>query len=77
MFYRGLKHEVYLSVFRPDKTLAASFLNGLKNIPQRACPSGLKTMVQIEVNISIQENKLCLISILYINNTNEECFIRI
>ena len=34
-------------VFRPDKTRAANFLNGLKNIPQRACPSGLKTMVQI------------------------------
>ena len=28
------------------KTRAASFLNGLKNIPQRACPSGLKTMVK-------------------------------
>ena len=34
-------------VFRPDKTRAANFLNGLKNIPQRECPSGLKTMVQI------------------------------
>ena len=26
---------------------AASFLNDFKNIPQKACPSGLRTMVPI------------------------------
>ena len=31
MFNRGLKH------FRPDKTRAASFLNGFKKIPGKAC----------------------------------------
>ena len=43
MFYRVLK----TSVFRPDKTRAESFLNTFENIPQRACPFGLQTMVQI------------------------------
>ena len=33
--------------YRPNKARAASSLNGLKNIPQRPFPSGLKTMVQI------------------------------
>ena len=33
MFYRDLKP----SGFRPDKTRAASFLNGFKNIPVKAC----------------------------------------
>ena len=32
--YNQLCIIFFLSVFRPDKTLAASFLNGLKNIPQ-------------------------------------------
>ena len=32
MFYRDLP-----SGFRPDKTRAASFLNGFKNIPGKAC----------------------------------------
>ena len=38
MFYRDLKkHEAQLSGFRPDKTRAASFLNGsVKNIPRKA-----------------------------------------
>ena len=45
--YRGLKTQGVAECFRPDKTCAVSFLNGLKNIPQRACPSGLKTLVQI------------------------------
>ena len=35
------------------------FLNGLKNIPQRACPSGLNngSNCEIEVNISMQEKQ--------------------
>ena len=32
MFYRDLP-----TGFRPDKTRAASFLNGFKNIPGKAC----------------------------------------
>ena len=30
-------HEAQPSGFRPDKTRAASFLNGFKNIPGKAC----------------------------------------
>ena len=39
VFYRDLKprHEAQPSGFRPDKTRAASFLNGFKNIPGKAC----------------------------------------
>ena len=53
---------------------AASFLNGFKNIPEKACPSGLRTMVPIVRGelLACKKNKLCLISILYIKNTNEE-----
>ena len=33
-----LKHEQQCFIsFRPDKTLAASFLDGFKNIPGKAC----------------------------------------
>ena len=35
------------SGFRPDKTRAASFLNGFKNIPEKACVLGVRTKVQI------------------------------
>ena len=55
------------------------FLNDFKNInfSQKAFPSGLRTMVQIVRRIlAYQKNKLCFISILYIKNTNKECFIR-
>ena len=31
----------------PDKTRAASFLNGFKNIPQKACLLGFQTKVRI------------------------------
>ena len=31
VFYQVLKHEAKLSVFRPDKTRSASFLNDFKN----------------------------------------------
>ena len=37
MFYRELKPLGCASWFRPDKTCAASFLNGFKNIPGKAC----------------------------------------
>ena len=38
VFYRG---EAQPSGFRPDKTRAASFLNGFKNIPGKACVNGI------------------------------------
>ena len=37
MFYRDLNHEAQPSGLGPDKTRAASFLNGFKNIPGKAC----------------------------------------
>ena len=37
MFYWVQNHEAQPSGFRPDKTRAASFLNGFKNIPGKAC----------------------------------------
>ena len=37
VFYRDLKPRGQPSGFRPDKTLAASFLNYFKNIPGKAC----------------------------------------
>ena len=38
-----IKHAgVFLSGFRPDKTHAASFLNGFKNIPQKARVLGVR-----------------------------------
>ena len=42
-----------------DKTRAASFLNGFKNIPQKACLLGVRTKVQIirGKDISIQEKQ--------------------
>ena len=54
-------------------------LNGFRNIPVKACLSGLRTMVPIVRGelLAYKKNRLCLISILYIKNTNEECFIRI
>ena len=45
-FYRVENHEAQPSGFRPDKTRAASFLNGFKNIPQKACVLGARTKVQ-------------------------------
>ena len=35
------------AVFYRGKTRAASCLNSFKNIPQKACPSGPRTMVKI------------------------------
>ena len=37
MFYWVENHEAQPSGFRPDKTRAASFFNGFKNIPGKAC----------------------------------------
>ena len=38
VFYRDLKPRgAAKHGFRPDKTRAASFLNGFKNIPGKAC----------------------------------------
>ena len=37
VFYLVQNHEAQPSGFRPDKTRAASFLNGFKNIPGKAC----------------------------------------
>ena len=37
MFYRDLKPRGAVEWFRPDKTRAACFLNGFKNIPGKAC----------------------------------------
>ena len=44
----GIKNTTRSQVFLdPLKHLLGVFLNAFKNIPQRACTSGLKTMVQI------------------------------
>ena len=37
MFYRDLKPRGTADGFRPNKTRAASFFNGFKNIPGKAC----------------------------------------
>ena len=37
VFYQDLKPREEPSGLRPDKTRAASFLNGVKNIPGKAC----------------------------------------
>ena len=37
VFYRNLNHEAQPSGLRPDKSRAASFLNGFKNFPGKAC----------------------------------------
>ena len=41
VFYRVSNHEAQPSGFRPDKTRAASFLKGFKNIPGKACVNGV------------------------------------
>ena len=74
-----MRQSPSLNVFKVlFKTRAASVLNGFKNIPEKACPSGLRPMVPIVRGelLAYKKNKLCLISNLYIKNTTEECFIR-
>ena len=64
--------------FRPDKTRAARCLIGFKNISQNECLGSPKKGSNCEGKIlAYKKNKLCLISILYIKNTNEECLIRV
>ena len=46
VIYRVLNHEATPSGFRPNKTRPGSLLNGFKNIPLKACPSGVQTKVQ-------------------------------
>ena len=68
--------ETKPSGFRSDKTRAANFLNGFKNIPQKAClGSSNKGSICERKILAYKKKKLCLISILYIKNTNKECFI--
>ena len=66
--------------FCSNKTRAAGFLNGLKKFSQKGCLLGVQTKVQFVSEgkiLAYKKNKLCLSSILYIKNTNEECFIGI
>ena len=65
--YRVLKHEAKSSEFTPDKTRAASCLNGFKN--KKPVPW------ESEQRLKNTKNKPGLITILYIKNSNEECFI--
>ena len=47
MFYRRIKARGVAECFiYSDKTRAASFLNGLKNIPQKACLLGVQIKAQ-------------------------------
>ena len=67
--------------FYSNKTRAAGFLNGLKKFSTKRVSLGSPNKGSIcerGVIVSTQKkNKLCLCSILYIKNTNEECFIGI
>ena len=47
VFYRSIRTRGIAEFFYSDKTRAASFLNGFKNIPQKACLLGVQTKVQI------------------------------
>ena len=47
VFYRSIKTRGVAKSFYSDKTRAASFLNGFKNIPQKACLLGFQTKVRI------------------------------
>ena len=59
---------------RPDKTRAARF----KHYTKRVCLESPNKGSNCEGKIlACKKNKLCLINILYIKNTNEECFIGI
>ena len=41
VFYQSIKTWVVAKCFYSDKTCAVSFLNGFKNIPQKACLLGV------------------------------------
>ena len=47
VFYRSIKTRGVAECFYSDKTSASSFLNGVKNIPQKACLLGFQTKVRI------------------------------
>ena len=47
VFYRSIKTRGVAECFYSDKTRAASFLNGFKNIAQKACLLGFQTKVRI------------------------------
>ena len=47
VFYRSIKTRGVAECFYSDKTRAASFLNGFKNIPQKACLLGFQKNVRI------------------------------
>ena len=68
-----------LSGFRPDKTHAESFFEQLqKHSTKSVCLGSPNKGSNCERKIlAYKKNKLCLISILYIKNTNEERFIGI
>ena len=76
MFYGVLNHEAKPSGFRTDKTLPATLWNSFKNIPQKDCPSGVQTKVQIVKGEYWHTRKTSYanISMLYIYNSNDECF---
>ena len=51
----------------PKKTRAARFLNGFKNIPQKACVLGVRTKGQIVgEDISLQEKTSYALSVFFI-----------
>ena len=65
---------------QPDNTRPASSLNGIKNIPQKVSVSlwSPNKDSNCEGKILVyKKNKLCHISILYIKNISEECFLGI
>ena len=47
VFYRSIKTQGVAKCFYSDKTRAANFLNGFKNIPHKACLLGVQKKVQI------------------------------
>ena len=75
VFYRSIKTWVVAECFYSDKTCAVSFLNGFKkSVSVGSLNKGSNCEGKI---LAYKKNKLCLISIICIKNTNEECFIRI
>ena len=73
VFYRSIKTRGVAECFYSDKTRAASFLNGFKkystkSVSLRIPNKGSNCEGKI---LAYKKNKLCLISILYIKNTNE------
>ena len=60
--------SIFCSDFRSDKTRAARFLNGFKNIPQKRV--SWESEQRVEGNIlAYKKNKLCFISILFLRGS--------